>query len=115
MPTNKQDKRDGPTTEEQKPYPGTPNPCALLPLLRLFFLYDSLPLFLSLSPSPSLLRTSHLSSHFSALPLPLFLALSPSPSMFLISHPPLFWINARSFAAQKRKEKRERSAGGGGG
>ncbi len=48
------------------------------------------PLCLStpLSLFPSLSRTSHLSSHFSALPLPLFLALFPSPACFS-SHIPL--------------------------
>lgn len=55
MPTNKQDKRDGPTTEEQEPHPGTPNPCTLLPLLPLFF---SISLYLSRSLSMTL---SHIS------------------------------------------------------
>lgn len=45
--TNKQDKRDGPATEEHKPYPGTPNPCTL----HLFFLYISLFTLLSSSLS----------------------------------------------------------------
>lgn len=52
MLTNKQDKRDGPATEEHQPHPGTPNPCTL----PLFFLYISLFTLLS-SPlliSPSL-------------------------------------------------------------
>lgn len=48
----------------------------------------SLCLSTSFSLSPSLSRTSHLSTHFSALPLPLFLALFPSPVCFS-SHIPL--------------------------
>lgn len=103
MLTNKQDKRDGPTTEEQKPYPGTPNPCALLPLLRLFFFYASLP---PTSLSLSLSRTSHLSHHVSALLLPLFLAPFPS----LISRPPSLLDKYAFFATQTQREKSERSA-----
>lgn len=61
----------------------------------------------SLFLSPSLSRSSHLSSHFSALPLPSFLALFPSPACFS-SHIPL----SSFLASIKQRVKGERSAGG---
>lgn len=95
MPTNKQDKRDGPTTEEQKPYPGTPSPCTL----RLFFRY--------ISVSSSLSRSSHLPTHFSVLPLALFFGPSPLQLVSHLTSSSLFWISAH-FLPIESKKKRER-------
>lgn len=73
MPTNKQDKRDGPTTEEQKPHPGTPNPNSLLPLLTRLSTSLSLSLISPLISRhslslyfPPLQHVSHLTSSFSS-------------------------------------------------
>lgn len=86
MPTNKQDKRDGPTTEERKPIQGHPTPARS----SLLFLAASLP--------PSLFLSSLLS----------LLALFPSAACFLISLllslSPL-WINPRSFPLKSKEKK----------
>lgn len=91
MPTNKQDKRDGPTTEEQKPYLGTPRPCTSSP-----------PTSLSLSIS-----FPYLSSLLSFLGTPsLFISCSfPFSGVFLVPRPPL--LSTRLWPLQSKEEGHE--------
>lgn len=79
MLTNKQDKRDGPATEEHKPHPGTPNP-------------GMLHLSTSLSSHSSHLPTHFAFARFNFWPVPHLASRS------------LWWINAHFFAKAWKKE-----------
>lgn len=110
MPTNKQDKRDGPTTEEQKPHPGTPNPCTLLPLLPLFFsisLYLSRSLSLTLSHISPLILQHSVSLYFLLFyPLQHVSHLNPVPPLSLLDKYSSFFFFF-FFCQSKAKRKKE--------
>lgn len=82
MLTNKQDKRDGPTTEEHEPHPGTASPC----MLQLLF-------------STSLLsHSSHLPSQCAFAPFNFW----PVPHLTSL----LSVLDKRSLRCEKRKKRR---------